>query len=117
MITRQISPEILTNGTEVLTLNKKLSNANPNTKHTLQVMSEWTAGEISGGKVIPLAGTITVLAKVDSLNVNSTFQEIGQFNLAAQVPLFIKGTFDELQFIGAGMTLLSSAYVTISSTH
>jgi len=99
--------ELTTNATITQNLNRKGSSTNAYTKLTLQV--------IDGG-VSPVAGTITILAKVDVDNVDSTFQEVGQFDLTAKVPVFIQGSYEELQFVGATMTATSSAFIVIAAT-
>ena len=99
--------ELTTDATIVQNLNRKGSSTNQYTKLTLQVIDGATA---------PIAGTITILAKVDRDNTDSTFQQIGQFDLTAKVPVFIQGTYEELQFVGATMTLLSSAFIAIAAT-
>ena len=107
MIARQTSPEITTNGTVVLSLNKKDSTGNNNTRHTLQI--------IDGG-VPSTAGTITINAKVNSGHANATYQLIGTFDCTAKAPIFIEGSYEELQFVGATMTATSSAFIAVVST-
>lgn len=87
--------ELTTNATIIQNLNRKGSSSNSYTKLTMQV--------IDGGNP-STAGTIIIKAKVDRDNTNSSFQQIGQFDLTAKVPIFIQGTYEELQFIGASMT-------------
>jgi len=99
--------ELTTDATITLNLNRKGAGTNSYTKLTLQVID---------GAVIPAAGTITILAKVDRDNVGSKFQQIGQFDLTAKVPVFIQGTYEELQFVGATMTATSSAFIVIAAT-
>ena len=99
--------ELTTDATIVQNLNRKGSSTNQYTKLTLQVIDGATA---------PIAGTITILAKVDRDNTDSTFQQIGQFDLTSKVPVFIQGTYEELQFVGATMTATSSVFIVIAAT-
>lgn len=99
--------ELTTNATITQNLNRKGAQTNSYTKLTLQV--------IDGG-VIPAAGIITVNAKVDRDNVGSKFQKIGEFDMTAKLPLFIQGTYEELQFVGSTMTATSSAFIVIAAT-
>lgn len=99
--------ELTTDGTITQLLNRKGAGTNGYTKLTMQVIP---------GAVVPLAGTITISAKVDVQNAASVFQTIGTFDLAAQVPVFIQGSYEELQFVGTTMTATSSAFIAIAAT-
>jgi len=99
--------ELTTNATITQLLNRKGAGTNSYTKLTLQVID---------GAVIPAAGTITINAKVDADNIGSKFQKIGEFDLTAKLPIFIQGTYEELEFIGGSMTALSSAFIVIAAT-
>lgn len=101
------STEMATNGTVTVDLRRKGSSSNSYTKMTIQVID---------GAVAPIAGTITINAKVDADNPSSSFQKIGEFDLTAKVPLFIQGTYEELQFVGATMTATSTAFLVIAAT-
>lgn len=97
------SIELPTNGTIALDLTDGKGGAEW-TKMTLQVVDGATA---------PIAGTITINAKVDKLA--GAFQVIGSFDLTSKVPQFIEGSYQELQFVGTTMTASSSAFIKVAA--
>ena len=99
------SVELATNATVTLELSAR--EHNKYTKLTMQVVD---------GAVAPIAGTISILAKIDKENTDSSFQTIGSFDMTAKVPVFVEGAYEELQFIGATMTASSSAFIVVAAT-